>query len=137
MNLRDQILATKDLKTKSVPVEEWKLDLIVQELSGGARDEVFRLHEESADIKAVCRTIELGVIDEAGNRVFKDGDATELAAKSDSALSKIYSEIMELSGCDVDKSEGETVAGKPSGKTQVSGASSDSCISSESEPTQS
>jgi len=135
MSLRDQILAANDLKTKVIPVDEWKLKLTVQELNGGDRDEVFRLHELSADIKAVCRTIELGVIDETGARVFDDGDAEKLAGKSDSALTKIYSEIMKISGCDMGNPEGETEAGKPSGKIQVSGENSDSCTSSELEPT--
>jgi hypothetical protein len=137
MGLRDQILAADDLKIAKVPVKEWDLELTVRELSGGERDEVFRLHGESADIKAVCRTIELGAIDEEGNRVFEDGDAAKLAGKSDAALTTLYSEIMKLSGCDVDSPKGETEAGKPSEKTQSSGENTDSCISSESEPTQS
>lgn len=135
MNLRNLILAADDLKTKVVPVKEWNLELIVRELSGGERDEVFRLHGQSADIKAVCRTIELGAVDEEGNRVFEDGDAEKLAGKSDAALTKLYSEIMKLSGCGIDKSEGEATAGKSLEITQSSGKNTDSCISSELEPT--
>ena len=137
MKLRNLILAANDLKTKVITIEEWELDLTVQELNAADRDEVFRLHDLSADVKAVCRTIELGVIDEEGNRVFEDGDAEKLAGKSDSALTKIYSEIMKLSGCDVGNAEGEgeTEAGKLLEKTQTSGENSDSCTSSGLEPT--
>jgi hypothetical protein len=137
MSLRDQIFDANDLKTKVVPVKEWDLEITVRELSGGQRDEVFRLHDESADINAVCRTIELGAIDESGNRIFEDGDAEKLAGKSDAALTTLYSEIMKLSGCDVDSTKGETEAGKPSEKIQSSGENTDSCTSSELEPTQS
>ena len=136
MNLRNEIIAVMDLKTKQVFIKEWDLEITVRELNGGQRDEVFRLHDQAADIKAVCRTIELGVIDEDGNRVFEDGDSEKLAGKSDDALSKIYSEIMKLSGCDVTGAEGETSAGKPSEKTLSSGENSDSCTSLESEPIQ-
>jgi hypothetical protein len=135
MGLRDQILAVNDLKTKLVPVKEWDLEITVRELSGGERDEIFRLHDASADINAVCRTIELGAIDESGNRVFEDGDAEKLAGKSDSALTTIYSAIMKLSGCDVDNREEGAEAGKPLEKTQSSGENTDSCTSSELEPT--
>lgn len=135
MSLRNLILTADDLKTKVVSVKEWSVELIVRELSGGERDEVFRLHDQSADIKAVCRTIELGAIDEEGNRVFKDGDAEKLAGKSDAALTKLYSEIMKLSGCVIEKSEGEATAGKSLEITQPSGKNTDSCTNSELEPT--
>lgn len=135
MNLRDRILAANDLKTKSVFIAEWDLELTVRELSGGERDEIFRLHEESADITAVCRTIEIGAIDENGARVFEDGDAEKLAGKSDAALTTMYSEIMKLSGCNLDKEGDDSPAGKPLEKTLSSGANTGLCTSSESEPT--
>lgn len=137
MNLRERILAVNDLKTKTVSIPEWDLELTVRELSGGERDEIFRLHEQSADIAAVCRTIEIGAIDENGARVFEDGDAEKLAGKSDAALTTLYSEIMKLSGCNLDKEGDDSPAGKPLEKTQNSGESTDSCTSLESEPTQS
>lgn len=134
LNLRDQILAAQDLKASVVHVDEWGLDLTVRELNAGQRDEVISLHSKDDPMVAVYRTITLGAIDEECNQVFEEGDAEKLAGKSDSALGKIYKEIIKLSGLG---GGDESEAGKPSEKSQDSGTTTDSCTSSESEPTKS
>ena len=134
LNLREQILAASDLKISTVHVEQWNLDITVRELNAGQRDEVISLHSKSDPMTAVYRTITLGAIDEEGNQVFEEGDAEKLAEKSDSALGKIYKEIIKLSGLGAGE---ESEAGKPSEKNQDSGTTTDSCTSSESELTKS
>lgn len=137
MSLRDQIIAVDDLKTATVHVKEWNMDVMVRELNSGERDKIFSMHAAESGVAAVFRTLEIAVIDEDGSRALEDGDAEMLAQKSDAAITKLYSKIMELSGCRIKNPNEESESGKSLEKTQLSGENSDSCISLESEPTQS
>jgi hypothetical protein len=150
--LRAHILKSHDLKTSIVSIPEWgeegiPLEITVQELSAATRDFILKLHGKGDIIHAVCKTVELGVLDDDGSLAFEDGDAEDLAKKSDSVITKIYKEIMKLSGVELtDKSDSEksdsekgeeTPAGKLSEKTPCSGATTDSCSNLESQPTES
>jgi hypothetical protein len=145
--LRSRILSSHDLKTSTVSIPEWgtesePLNVKVQELNAAARNDILKLHGEVDALSAACKTIEMGVLDDDGSLAFEEGDAAELAKKSEAIITKLYKEIMKLSGVNlVDKpaadTEGqeETPAGKPLEKTSSSGATTDSCSSSESQPT--
>ncbi|MEY8205415.1 MAG: hypothetical protein RPR40_10105 [Bermanella sp.] len=141
-NLREQILATVDLKTSVVTIKEWgDLDITVRELNAGERDEIVTLHQsEDSVLHAVFRTITFGAIDEKGERIFGPEDAQKLAQKSDAPLTQLYQEIVKLSGLsasapDDQGGEEETPAGKPSTQTQECGETTVLCTNLESEPT--
>mgnify|MGYP006169539079 CR=1 FL=1 len=147
LNLRGRILNAHDLKTSIVKITEWSedefqpLEITVQELSAKDRNTALALHGEKDTLHAVCKTVELGVLDEDGSLAFEEGDAAELAKKSDSAITKLYKEIMKLSGvelvapADVDSDkEAESIAGKPLETTPSSGETIGSCSNSESKP---
>lgn len=147
LNLRNRILQTHDLKTAVVAITEWSedgnpLEITVQELNAKDRNAALALHGEGDSLHAVCKTVELGVLDDDGSLAFEEGDATELANKSDAAITKLYKAIMKLSGVELVTSEtvteeSESTAGKPSKTTHSSGLTTDSCSSSESQPTES
>jgi hypothetical protein len=149
LNLRGRILNAHDLKTAIVKIPEWSedelqpLEITVQELSAKDRNIALALHGEKDTLHAVCKTVELGVLDEDGSLAFEEGDATELAKKSDSAITKLYKKIMQLSGVElVDSAESteeakdESIAGKPLETTLSSGETTGSCSNSESQPTE-
>lgn len=146
-NLRNRILKKHDLKTAVVAITEWSedgapLEVTVQELSARDRNAALALHGEGDSLHAVCKTVELGVLDEDGSLAFEEGDAEELSNKSDAAITKLYKEIMKLSGVELvssetESKESESTAGKPSETTLSSGATTGSCNSSESQPTES
>jgi len=134
LSLRDQILAANDLKTATVEVSEWEVTIPVRELTAAERERVFDLHAKNAGVEAVCHTIVAGARDENGDKLFTEDDVLALSEKSDSALTQLYSKIMELSGVHMSE-DGESEAGKPSETTPSSGANTGSCTNSESDAT--
>jgi hypothetical protein len=99
------ILGLDDLRTKEVEVPHWKQKLTIREMglddgvhfasmmrAKGDGDNVSLTGEDIAGVVA------RGVIDENGERVFKDEDIPALARKSQKALLFLYSEIVGLSG---------------------------------------
>ncbi len=118
MNLRDAILKKDDLKTETVTVEEWGVDVTVKELSLRTRTRVMDMHGTGAADEAIVETVIAGALDEEGNPLFTRDDAEALAEKSEAAMIKLYKAILKLSGVDIDgkaaDAKKETEAAKPS-----------------------
>lgn len=130
MSLRDAILKKDDLKTETVTVEQWGVDVPVKELSLRTRTRVMDMHGTGAADEAIVETVIAGALDEDGNPLFTRDDAEALAEKSEAAMIKLYKAILKLSGVDIDgKGEGEgeeeTEAAKPSGSAPSSTTTAD------------
>lgn len=135
MNLRDQILGATDLKTASVEIEQWGLEVPIREFTAAERDKVVKLHTDEEAFNAALQTIVIGSVDENGEGLFSESDVEALSEKSDAAITKLYTEIIKLNG--LSSSQEESGPGKPSETIQSSGESTDSCTSLESDATQS
>ena len=102
---RDAILQVQDLPTERVHVPEWGGDVLVRALTGAERDRFeqsiveqrgnsTRMNLQNIRAKLVALT----VVDEQGNRIFKDEDVKWLGNKSAAALDRIFEVAQRLSG---------------------------------------
>jgi hypothetical protein len=106
---RDDILNADDLETREVDVPEWGGSVLVRGLTGRERDAYETSLTTERQTKAgVQRGVDLDnvrakliarcVVDEDGQRLFKDQDIAALGAKSAVALNRVYDVALELSG---------------------------------------
>ena len=103
MLTRDQILKTGgSLKRETVDVPEWGGKVIVTELTGRERDSwedsVLDEDEKMSRDNIRAKLIVRAVIDEDGNRIFKDDDADAVGDLSGAAISSLFSVASKLSG---------------------------------------
>ena len=102
---RDAILQAQDLPTEQVHVPQWGGDVLVRALTGAERDRFeqsiveqrgknTRMNLQNIRAKLVALT----VVDEQGNRIFKDEDVKWLGNKSAAALDRIFEVAQRLSG---------------------------------------
>lgn len=101
----DAILQADDLKRKTVNVPEWGGDVVVRELTGTERDsyeaqQTVRKGDrvEPNPIGFRARLVVRALVDENGNRLFKDTDAPKLSEKNGAVLDRLWDEIALLSG---------------------------------------
>lgn len=106
----DDILSISDLRTKTIYVEKWGRDVIIQELGLLPMMQMY----QSIDVKDVesgkvevnamdiARIVSMGVVDDSGCQVFTDEHIPALAKKNRDALLFVYTEIMALSGSEDD-----------------------------------
>lgn len=95
---KEQILKSEDLKTEVVPVPEWGGDVMVQTMSGTARDRYEASiveknddgkHEQNlTNIRA--KFIAATVVDDKGNLLFSEKDIAALGRKSSKALDRVF-----------------------------------------------
>lgn len=111
MNLRDQILAAKDLKVSEIEIPEWGVTVFASELCAGDFDKVMSAHDKEEAHVAVATSIILGIKDENDELVFTHDDIDALMTKSAGVLERLYKEVMKLSGLDLDD-KGKTQAEK-------------------------
>jgi hypothetical protein len=124
---RDQIMKPRVLKTREVHVPEWADggdDVVnVRELTGeeldafqasnfvrrpvtfGPNKGQMELVPDLGNQKA--KLVSKAIVDEAGKRLFNDGDIVELGKLSAAALTRVYNAAAELSGL-TDEDEAET-----------------------------
>ena len=102
---RDQILTADDIETREVDVPEWGGTVRLKSLTGRERDafeasnRILRGKEfvpNPVDIRA--RLVIRALVDETGNRLFKDTEAGALGAKSGAVLDRLYDIVAEMSG---------------------------------------
>ena len=103
---RDAILSVPDLKTERIRVPEWGGEVIVRSLTGGERtayeaavsrmDDKGNVRVNRGIVRA--RLVVLSVVDETGQRVFRDDDAAALNAKNAAAIERIFDVARRLSG---------------------------------------
>lgn len=105
-----QILEADDTQTKPVDVPEWGGEVLVRGLTGmerdayeagiqqirpkpdGSREVVFVRDNARAKLLVKC------LVDESGNRLFKDTDAPALGRKNGAVIDRLYDVAAELSG---------------------------------------
>lgn len=111
---KEQILSADDLPKTTVDVEnEWGGEVIVRSMTGTERDawELSNICDGEVDLSNVrARLVALTAIDEEGNRLFSEEDATELGKKSASALAKVFEASQKLNGLSAD--DIDTLAGE-------------------------
>lgn len=102
---RDQILAADDIKTERIAVPEWGGDVIVRGLTAKERGRAIKActrvvgNKPDTDFGALqTQMMAIGVIDEAGNRLFTDNDVQALNGKHSGVIEKIFTAIAKLSG---------------------------------------
>lgn len=122
---REQIIGADDRKTQDVEVPEWGGTVRVRALSGAERDSyeagIVQLRADGTkqvNLKNLRgRLVSLSCVDEDGNRIFTDEDATALGDRSASALERVFDVARKLSGLSEDDVEelAEGFGGAPSG----------------------
>lgn len=102
---RDQILSANDLPTQEVQTPEWGGSVLVRGLNGEERDKyetgMISMTGASVELRmqnARARLVQLGCVDEQGNRLFTDEDVQALGKKNAAALDRVYAVIQRLSG---------------------------------------
>lgn len=109
---KEQILKADDLKQEEVDVPEWGGKVLVRALNGKERDEfektVFfekgKVEKENwTNLRA--RLVALTVVDEKKKRLFTLNDIEALGSKSASALDRLFTVSMKLSGLSKEDAE--------------------------------
>ncbi len=126
MSLRDQILAIADATSEIVEIPEWKLSVEVRSMSGAARANLVQagaiqgqlpdMSKFTSDIVVMC-TFD----PKTGEQIFSKEDADLILDKNGSALERIVTVAMRLSGFSKDAID---AAGKGSSLTPKEGSSS-------------
>ena len=111
MLTREAILGADDLPREKVDVPEWGGAVYVRTMTGAERDkyeaELLATEDKTARLVNIrARLAGLTVCDEAGKRVFADGDIEALGAKSAAALDRIFPVAMRLNGLSATDVEG-------------------------------
>ena len=104
MSLKNQIFASKDLKTDTVDTTEWGIPkLNIRELTAAQRESLFQEIQElngkpMADDRYFAVLITMGAVDSENKLIFSEDDIDALLEKSPSVLRRIGKAINELSG---------------------------------------
>lgn len=100
--IRDKIFSANDRRVEEVRVPEWDVTLWVRGLTGTERDALEdsmmqkRGQIDIANFRA--RLLVKTVVDNEGQRIFSDADATALGDKSAAAIERLVNVAMRLSG---------------------------------------
>lgn len=126
MSLRDEILQSDDLEKEQVHVPEWGVDLWIRSLTAAERDayenEIVKISDEGeteydpSNMRA--KLVARSVVDEDGQRVFRDADVDRLGGKSGKALDRLFSVAQRLTGItdeDMDELVGNSGSARPDG----------------------
>lgn len=120
MNLRDKILAVKDIPSETVYVKEWDVELLVKGMSAGERillmQNAYDQKTQQVNMAAVYPDVVVScVIDpETNEPLFTPADKDALMAKSSAAIETIAAVGLRLSGIGQDDQD---AAGKDSSST--------------------
>ena len=96
---KSEILEADDLPRELVEVPEWGGALYVRTMTGSERDafEAAILGKNNAGFKNIrARLTALTTTDEAGNRLFEEGEVDALGKKSAAALDRVFSVAQRL-----------------------------------------
>lgn len=130
---RDDILGAADILFETVPVPEWKGDVILRGLTGEERDaweasrrQIRNLGTKQQEIvpnsdNARASLLVKCIVDESGERRFTDRDAPALGAKSGRVLDRLWDVAARLSG--ITEEEEEELAGNSEAPTSGASAS--------------
>lgn len=109
---KEQILAADDKKTEIVSVPEWGGHVAVGTMSGTERDAFEQSVVEMRGKDTVTNMTNIRaklcarcIVDDAGKRVFADGDIAALGHKSSAALDRVFAVAQKLNGLTADEVE--------------------------------
>jgi hypothetical protein len=117
MNLRDKILAAKDIPTESVNIPEWDVDVLVKGMSAGDRillmQNAYDQKTQQVNMAAIYPDVVVSCVfdPDTDEPVFTDADKAALMGKSSAAIEAIAAVGLRLSGIG---NEQEDAAGKDS-----------------------
>lgn len=127
MNLRDTILAAKDIPSETLRVKEWDVTLLVKGMSAGERISLMQAAYDQktgqVNMAAVYPDVVVSCVHdpETGEPIFTDADKEALMGKSSAAIEAIAAVGLRLSGIGQDEEE---AAGKDSSSTPNDDSSS-------------
>lgn len=134
---RDGILGAVDIQTEKVFVPEWKDDVIIRGLTGEELDAFqgsirqFRPTFDGKGMEPVliqdnmrAKLLVKCLVDEAGERLFQDSDASALGAKSGTVIDRLYDIASRLAGLSED--EKAELEGNSEPATESAGSTSES-----------
>lgn len=113
---REAILGAQDLKIVDVDVPEWGGQVRVRMMTGTERTALLARSSVNGQVDTdlfSTTLIEMTTVDEAGNRVFADGDAAALGQKASAALTRVFSassRLNRLNGDAVEAAEKNSAA---------------------------
>lgn len=103
--LNRDILQRRDVKVEEIHVPEWDMYVRVKALSGKERDafeaSIVQVQGRQTSLNMAnirAKLVALAVVDEDGNRVFSDDDVDALGELNASALDRIFTVALRLSG---------------------------------------
>ncbi|MFO7905799.1 MAG: hypothetical protein R6U98_24285 [Pirellulaceae bacterium] len=112
MLTKDQILQASDLGREVVEVPEWGGDVYVSAMTAADRDafeaSLVKDGERNMD-NMRARLAAMTMVDEKGERLFTDAEASKLGKKSAAALTRVFSVAMRMNG--IGDSDVEELAG--------------------------
>jgi hypothetical protein len=134
---RDGILGAVDIKTEKVHVPEWGDEVILRGLTGEELDAFqgsirqFRPTFDGKGMEPVliqdnmrAKLLVKCLVDEAGDRLFQDSDASALGAKNGAVIDRLYDIASALSGLSED--EKAELEGNSEPATESAGSTSES-----------
>lgn len=126
MSLRDQILALADATSETVEIPEWKLTVEVRSMSGAARADLVQAGSVQGQLPDMSKFTSAIVVmcsfdPKTGEQIFSKEDADLVLEKNGSALERIVTVAMRLSGFTKDAID---TAGKDFSSTPKEGSSS-------------
>lgn len=96
---RDSILSAKDFDYKDIEVPEWGGTVRLRGLSAAERDNFEANLAQTQDLSNLrSRLVVLALIDEEGNRLFKDSEAKALGEKNALVIMRLFEIVRDLSG---------------------------------------
>lgn len=104
MSLIDKIVGANDLKSKTIKVKEWGVDITLREMSGFHRAEFERKVSKLNDskdpkdsVRMMALIVVMTAVGESGNPAFTEKDIDSLANKNFNILNMLSSEALKLS----------------------------------------
>jgi len=96
---KDQILGAVDFKYEEIEVPEWGGSVRLRGLSAAERDEFEASVGVTQDLTNMrARLVVNCLIDEDGNRLFKNSEAKALGEKNATVMNRLFDKCRELSG---------------------------------------
>lgn len=117
---KDAILAAKDTKLSGeISVPEWGGSVYVKTLTGTERDAFEDAYAQNKMKAFRCRFLVLTLCDDAGHRLFEDGDVDSLGKKSSVVINRLFEEAWKFNAftSEAVESLGE---GSPDGRSVAS-----------------
>jgi hypothetical protein len=124
---KDQIFAADDLEQEVVEVPEWNGTVIVRGATAAEYEDYQQsLYVTNYDVKgkptltknlanSKARLVIRCIVNDKGERIFTDGEAGKLGAKSAAVVNRLYDKVMDLSGMSTkaqEEIEGNSAAGQ-------------------------